>query len=125
MPKLSIGLAFLLLVTGAQAATDGAIDKPLIAQTLDGFNRESSEIRAGMQPDGRYQFLKASDKSRVEARMASMQALLQAPAGADVLSMPDKISVANDQEEVNAILRHNEPTAWSVRVARQSARTCP
>lgn len=109
MSRVRVGLACLLLVvTVAEAAKDNAIEKPLVAQTLDGFNREAAEIRASMQPGGRYEWLKPADKSRVEARMNSMHVLLEAHSGASDLDTRDKISLANAQEEVNGILRHND-----------------
>ncbi|HET7065313.1 MAG TPA: hypothetical protein VFI49_13660 [Rudaea sp.] len=108
MSKLLAGLCCMLLLSAAYAAKDDSIEKPLVAQTLDGFNRESAQISASMQPGGRYEFLKPADKSRVEARMASMRTLLEAHAGSDTLNVGDKVKLANAQEEVNSILRHND-----------------
>ena len=105
---LCCGAAALLFLTAAQAASDQVIEKPLIAQTLEGFNREAAAIRDGMKPGGRYEFLKDDDRSRVDARLDSMQALLQGHAGQNSLDSNDKVRLANLQEEVNGILKHND-----------------
>jgi hypothetical protein len=107
MSKLLCGIACLLL-SAAAYADDQVLEKPLVAQTLAGFEQEATEIRAGMHQGGRYEFLKADDKSRVEARLNSMQALLQKHATQNDLNSNDKITLANEQEEVNAILKHND-----------------
>ena len=97
-----------LLVFGAAQAADGVIEKPLIAQSLDGFMHESTAIRDSMQPGGRYEFLKPEERSRVEARLNTMQALLQSHAGQDDLIKSDKVALINAQEEVNGILKRND-----------------
>lgn len=108
MSKLFCAIACLLVAAGAYAADDQVLAKPLVAQTLTGFEQEAKEIRAGMQPGGRYEFLKTDDKNRVEARLASMQSLLQRHADQNDLNSNDKIILANAQEEVNAVLKHSD-----------------
>jgi hypothetical protein len=108
MSRLFCAIACLFLVATAYAADELVIDKPLVAQTLAGFDQEATEIRAGMHQGGRYEFLKADDKSRIEARLNSIQALLQKHASQNDLNSGDKITVANAQEEVNALLKHND-----------------
>lgn len=107
MKKVWMGL-FALLVFGAAQADDRVVEKPLVAQSLDGFQAEAGAIRTGMQPGGRYEFLKADDRSRVEARLNTMQALLQANATQNDLNTRDKLALVNAQEEVNGILKHND-----------------
>ena len=107
MSKLLCGIACLLL-SAAAYADDQVIEKPLVAQSLAGFDQEATEIRAGMHQGGRYEFLKADDKSKVEARLNSMHALLEKHANQNDLNSADKIALVNAQEEVNAILKHND-----------------
>ena len=107
MSKLFCGIACLLL-SAAAYADEQVIEKPLVAQTLAGFDQEATEIRAGMHEGGRYEFLKADDKGKVEARLNSMHALLERHASQNDLNSTDKITLANAQEEVNAILKHND-----------------
>jgi hypothetical protein len=106
--KLLSVFACLLLVTAAYAADDRVIEKPLIAQTLDGFNKESGAIRDEMKPGGRYEFLKEADRLNIEARMSTVENVLQKHADQNDLSANDKITLINAQEEINGILKHND-----------------
>jgi hypothetical protein len=107
MFKLSVAVAGVLLFTAVHA-NDQVIDHPLVAQSLEGFHREAAAIRAGMQPGGRYEFLNSGDRSRVDARLNTMEAVLQKHASQNDLSGADKITLINAQEEVNGILKHND-----------------
>lgn len=108
MSKLLCTIACLFLAASAYAEDGQVIEKPLVAQTLAGFDQEAKEIRINMQPGGRYEFLKADDKSKVEARLTSMQNLLQKHADQNDLNSSDKITLVNLQEEVNAVLKHSD-----------------
>jgi hypothetical protein len=109
MSKFLSAVAGLLLVTAATTATaQEAIEKPLVAQSLDGFHREAGSIRDGLKPGGRYEFVKAGDRDRVEARLNTMESVLQKNAEKNDLGTADKIALANAQEEVNSILKHND-----------------
>jgi hypothetical protein len=107
MFKLSLALAGILLFTAAHAG-DQVIDKPLVAQSLDGFQQEAAAIRASMQPGGRYEFLNSGDRDRIDARLRTMEAVLQKHAEKNDLATADKITLVNAQEEVNGILKHND-----------------
>lgn len=107
MSKLPLALASLLLVTVAYAG-DNVVEKPLVAQSLDGFRTEAAAIRAGMKPGGRYEFLKDRDRDRVDASLKIMEAVLERHASQNDLSSGDKIRLVNAQEEVNGVLRHND-----------------
>ena len=108
MLKSSLAVIAGLLLFAAAHANDAVVDKPLVAQTLDGFHHDAAAIRDGMKPGGRYEFLKESDRYRVDTNLDKMEALLQKHAGENDLGTHDKIALANAQEEVNAILRHND-----------------
>lgn len=107
MSKFALVAAGILLV-GTVHANPDVVEKPLIAQTLDGFHKEATSIRDGMQPGGRYEFLKANDRDRVEADLTAMEAVLQRNAGQNDLNSADKLRLVNAQEEVNGILKHND-----------------
>jgi hypothetical protein len=89
-------------------ARSAVIDKPLVAQTLDSFLQEASNIREQMHSGGVYGFIKSADRDRVETRLDQMQKLLQAHAQEGDLPRADKVALVNAQEEVNGILRHND-----------------
>ena len=103
-----IAAMFMLPFVHAAGTRSQVIEKPLVAQTLDSFIRESAKIREQMQAGGVYGFIKAADRARVETRLGDMQKLLQDHASQDAMAQADKIALANAQEEVNGILRHND-----------------
>lgn len=100
-------IAIALLLTPPCLA-DQAVEKALVAQTLDSFNQEAATVRRGMQTGGVYGYMKPAEKAHVETRLGEMQALLQNHATQDQLSPQDKVALLNAQEEVNALLLHND-----------------
>lgn len=88
------------------AHADAAVDKAVGAQTLEQFEREAANVRAGLQPQGVYGFIKDDDRRRVETQLELMHKLLQDhPSG---LSAQDKVVLLNAQEELNALLLQND-----------------
>ena len=77
-------------------------DVPLLEVLLYGIFNPATIIVAFLM--GR----KADDKSKIEARLNSMHALLEKHASQNDLNSADKIALVNAQEEVNAILKHND-----------------
>lgn len=100
--------AAVLIAPSAFAAESKVVEKPLVAQSLESFNLESARIREQMQPGGVYGFIRSGEKSRVEARLDTMQRLLTAHATQSDMPQSDKLALVNAQEEVNGILRHND-----------------
>jgi len=110
MNKFAVLVAGTLLCAAVHAAgtQSQVVEKPLVAQTLEAFNQESAHIREQMQPGGVYGYIRSGDKARVEARLDTMEKLLQAHAAQSDMPQADKIALANAQEEVNGILKHND-----------------
>ena len=104
----NLGFIALVGLLPVACLADQAIEKALVAQSLDAFNKEAATVRQGMQPGGVYRYMKPADKARVEARLGEMQKLLQDHAAQDQLSPQDKVVLLNTQEEVNAVLLHND-----------------
>jgi hypothetical protein len=61
-----------------------------------------------MRAGGVYEHMKSADKDHVEAGLERMHKLLQDHVAQDELSQPEKVALLNMQEEVNAILLHND-----------------
>ena len=85
-----------------------AVEKRLVAQTLEAFDKEASSVCEGMQPGGVYEHMKAADKTRVDTGLERMHKLLQDHAAQRELSQTEKVALLNMQEEVNAVLLHND-----------------
>jgi len=110
MKKCLVFIAAMFMLSSAYAGGNRSqvIEKPLVGQTLDSFNQESAKIREQMQPGGIYGLMKPADKARVETRLGDMQKLLTDHAADSSMAPNDRIALANAQEEVNGLLRHND-----------------
>lgn len=107
--SLALVVAFLLAPSAYAAGRDSnVVEQPLVAQSLDSFNQEAATIRQQMQTGGVYEHTLPADKARVETCLADIQKLLQKHATQMDMPQSDKVALANAQEEVNGILRHND-----------------
>jgi len=103
-----LALIALAMILPTLCAADTAIEKRLVAQTLEAFDQEAAAVRDGMQPGGVYEHMKAAAKTRVDTGLERMHKLLQDHAGQGDLSQAEKVTLLNLQEEVNAVLLHND-----------------
>lgn len=99
-----------LLLAGAFAPSfahaDAALEKAVVGQTLERFEREAASVREGLRPEGVYGFMKDEDKRRVQTQLDQMHQLLaDHPEG---LSSQDKVLLLNTQGELNALLLQND-----------------
>lgn len=110
MHKVTLFLATALLAVAAHASDSDSrvVEKPLVAQTLVEFNQSAERIRKEMEPGGTYEFIKPEDRHRVDNGLAHIGKLLQDHATASDLNSRDKVTLVNAQEEVNAVLKHND-----------------
>ncbi len=107
MSKL-LALIALAMILPMLCVAEPAIEKRLVAQTLQAFDQEATSVREGMQPGGVYEHMKTSDKDRVGEGLERMHKLLQDRAAQGELSQLEKVALLNMQEEVNAVLLHND-----------------
>jgi len=106
-----IALALALAPFAAHDAVAGnaQVDqKPLVAQTLNSFEQDSARIRKDMQPGGKYGYISATDRGRVDACLDDMRKLLSVDKNAADMRETDKVALLNAQEEINGILDHND-----------------
>ena len=108
MQKVFLFAAAILFAHSAPAVQSNVVEKPLVAETLNGFNAEAAKIHEQMQPGGTYALIKSADKARVEKRLGEMHQILQNHVSENELPQADKLALVNAQEEVNGILRHND-----------------
>jgi hypothetical protein len=91
-------------------ADDKVVEHPVASDTLDGFSQQAAHVREQMQPGGIYEHITATDRGRVDLRLAEMQKIYQAHPGQRAGDLPqtEKIALFNAQEEVNGILKHHD-----------------
>ena len=105
----ALALALAPFAAHDAAARDSQADqKPLVARTLTSFEQDSTRIRKDMQPGGKYGYISAAERGRVDARLDDMQKLLVAYKSAADMRESDKVALLNAQEEINGILDHND-----------------
>jgi hypothetical protein len=87
---------------------NGVIEKPVLADTPDTFAEQTQRIHEDMQVGGRYEFTSPTDRKRVDVLLGQMASLLQSAGSVDAMNHDMRITLFNDQEEVNGILKHND-----------------
>jgi hypothetical protein len=108
--KKHVSAAWLLLAAFAVNAA-AAADKPapaVNADTKESFATVSGWVQKEMHAGGRYEHVTDSERSTVEAKLASMSALLEKKGSVAEMSDAEKTQMFNDQEQVNAILAHRD-----------------
>jgi hypothetical protein len=89
-------------------ASDKAVEKPVMADTPYKFTEVASQIRLQMSTGGRYEFITATDKGKVEADLNSMAAMLQKSGSVATMNQTEQVQLFNTQEHLNGILLHND-----------------
>ena len=108
--KKNVSAAWLLLAA-LVAASAVAADKPapaVNADTKESFATVSGWVEKEMHSGGRYEHVTDSERSTVQAKLASMSALLDKKGSVAQMSDAEKTQMFNDQEQVNAILAHRD-----------------
>jgi hypothetical protein len=103
-----VSLAVLLPSLCMAGTAAAPVEKPLVAQTLESFDQEAAAVRQGLEVGGVYEFMKPADRTRVETRLDEMHNLLQNHSTQGELSPQEKQTLFNTQEEINAVLLHND-----------------
>jgi hypothetical protein len=108
--KKYVSAAWLLLAAVAVNAA-AAADKPspaVNADTKESFATVSGWVQKEMHSGGRYEHVTDSERSTVEAKLASMSALLDKKGSVAQMNDAEKTQMFNDQEQVNSILAHRD-----------------
>jgi hypothetical protein len=102
---LLLPLLVLMLASSVQAKK--AEEKAVVADTSEKFELLVEAIRQEMAPGKRYEFLRDSDRSRVNQSLDRMAAMLAKSGSVDQLSSEERTRLFNDQEVVNGLLAKN------------------
>lgn len=101
------------LVVGAfflQVAPAVASDAKVIVKAQDKSDLETVEmaVHQEMQPGRRYQFVTSQDRAKIDASFAVMQSLFDRAGSVDKMNEQEKVQLFNQQEAINAVLKHND-----------------
>ena len=105
----AVACAFALLLPAALAvAGGGVVEKPVAADSADKFQVLADNIRNEMKSGGRYEFIKAGDRSAVESDFDGMAKLLAKSGTVAAMNHDDQLHLYNLQEHVNGLLTHSD-----------------
>jgi choline dehydrogenase-like flavoprotein len=106
--KLANILGMLALLVAGAVWADGVVKEPVKADTAEKFSAAAAEVRQEMTNGGRYEFINADGRARVEKDLTDMAAMLQASQSVDRMRPADKVALLNLQENLNGILAKND-----------------
>jgi hypothetical protein len=107
--RIHVLLLAVLLVPAVHAGESDAneskvIEKPIVADTPDAFAKQSDWIENEMKEGGRYEFATPANKQRVHVLLGQMSNLLQRSGSVAAMDESTRVTLFNNQEEVNGIL---------------------
>lgn len=110
--RCAILISMALAAPLALAASGGGkenYNEAVKADTAAQFAEVVAGVRAEMVPGGRYEYVQAAEKARIDRDLASMEKLFADNAGLVAnMSQEDKVALFNAQESVNAILTRRD-----------------
>lgn len=96
-------VAFALFVFGAAFGAEKP-NEVVKADTRDAFESAAASVRKEMGTDGRYAYVKADERAKVEASLVEMGALFVENGSVDKMDKATRVKLFNAQEVVNSIL---------------------
>lgn len=105
---LTIAIAALVSGTTAFGVEKYPIKPDLDKQTVASFDTQAAKVRQEMDKGGRYEHIKAEDRTRVEEGLTFMHDLIAASGSVSAMKEDDRIRLFNRQERVNALLTNSE-----------------
>ncbi|MFO1517403.1 MAG: hypothetical protein U1F22_10825 [Lysobacterales bacterium] len=110
MRRVVVSMFALLCALSAASLPAAKYDarRVVTAQTKTEFVEQAREVREGMQPNGRYEFVTPDERERVEKRLTEMQAVFDNYVEGKRLPDTTLVQLLTAQEEVNGILTRRD-----------------
>jgi hypothetical protein len=109
--KRSVAIGWVVgvvMLAGGHAFADEVIKNRVSADTAEKFQAVAEEVRDEMGIGGRYEFIHADEKAKVESDLNAMAAMLQKSGSVSAMSQPEKVQLFNTQEHLNGVLTHSD-----------------
>jgi hypothetical protein len=100
--------SFFVVAAGVAAADDKVLEKPVGADTPEKFAVAAKQVRDGMNPGGRYEFIRPDDKARVETDLSAIEGMLQKSGSVASMQEKERVALFNTQEHLNGLLTHSD-----------------
>lgn len=104
MRTASLCLMLCLSLVGTIAAASAPTGEVVKADTREAFEAVAANVRKEMVGAGRYAYVKADERTKVEAGLDEMQALFEANESIARMDKTVRVKLFNAQEVVNSIL---------------------
>ena len=103
-------VALLLALAAMPVSAKDEAEPAVNANSQESFETVSAWVRSQMSDGGRYSYVTASERTRVNERLDQMAGIFRKTPAVDQMSDDEKMKMFNYQEEVNGILakRDNE-----------------
>jgi hypothetical protein len=101
-------LVSIVAFSSSAYAADGALQKPVAADTPEKFAETVKHIHDEMGSGGRYEFISPTERGKADADLGAMQDMLSKAGSVDAMKAEDKVRLFNTQEHLNGILTHSD-----------------
>ena len=105
---IAAAMAASIACCGVAGAKENYKEKAFNADSRDKFEAVAADVRRQLETGGRYQYVKADERVRVDAALTEMSAIFAANDSVASMPEPTKIKLFNDQEVVNSILTQRD-----------------
>lgn len=105
---VAVAVLFATFCPATALAAEEKPDAAVNASTKDAFETVSVWVRKQMEAGGRYSYVAAADKSKVNSELDDMGKLLQARGDVDHMTPDEKKEMFVKQTDVNAILAKHD-----------------
>jgi hypothetical protein len=105
---IAAAIAASVALCGAAGAKENYKEKTFNADSKDKFDAVATDVRKEMESGGRYQYVKAEERTKIDAALGEMTALFAASGSVASMNEEAKIKLFNDQEVVNSILQQRD-----------------
>jgi hypothetical protein len=97
-----------LVVASVASAKENYKEKAFNADTPEKFAVVSASVRKGMEPGGRYQYVKPEERKTIDQKLDEIGTLFEKNGSVDAMGQQTKIELFNAQEVVNSILTRRD-----------------
>jgi hypothetical protein len=89
---------------GAAVAKENYHENSVKADTKEAFVELAASVRKEMRPDGKYEYMKRDERTKIDAALDKMTKLFDETDSVAAMTQDQKIALFNAQETVNSIL---------------------
>ena len=101
---LALAIALSMAMLAPCSARENYHEKQVNADTKEAFVDISQNVRRQMDPGGKYEFVPADERARIDKSFAAMTALFDQYGTVSAMNQDAKVQLFNNQEVVNSIL---------------------